>query len=387
LRSPDSTIRASVEILRYKTFNDLIALFLRWAEQALKPIPPSSHLSAGREKQQKFGILDSPGLLASDLRESSGISGTALIYLDLDSFKAVNTNLTEALVDEIVLPPIHQLLADYADRVGYAYGEGGDEFVFLLPNASEPVAIAFAEGLRAHIERLKLKGRAAGIQFTASLGVAHASPSEDPTNLKKRANEAKNFAKANGKNTVAVWRPSKPEIPGKQVPIAPPGVLHKATQRSEPVESTEHRTMRVARVLGLEQPDTGSVLYKSGNKTHEVNLPTHEGRSKLYYLMSGETISEYWYVACDDAAHADKTLADIRVILTSVGKLLSQDAEAPVRFVIATELDLATQQSEITKKFNKMKSITKVPAEADVRLEFWDRSGLAAKELELGIRI
>jgi hypothetical protein len=45
LRSPNSTIRASVDILKYKTFSDVVALFLRWAEQALQPIPEVNYTS------------------------------------------------------------------------------------------------------------------------------------------------------------------------------------------------------------------------------------------------------------------------------------------------------------------------------------------------------
>jgi hypothetical protein len=40
LRLPSSTIRASETILKYKTFEDLAALLLRWAEHALRPIAP-----------------------------------------------------------------------------------------------------------------------------------------------------------------------------------------------------------------------------------------------------------------------------------------------------------------------------------------------------------
>lgn len=192
-------------ILKYKTFDDLIERLQTRAE-------PVALSESGRERQQKFGILDSPTLLASDLRQPSGISGTALVYLDLDNFKALNSNLTETVVDEAVLPSVHRLLASYASRIALAYGEGGDEFTILLHNFSERMAITFAEGLRDQIARLKLKEPAENVKLGASLGVAHVMHGDDTSNLKKYANEAKNFVKSHGKNSVAVWRPETPEL-------------------------------------------------------------------------------------------------------------------------------------------------------------------------------
>jgi hypothetical protein len=42
LRSPNSAVRASEQILKYKTFSELAALLRGWAEHALRPIPPNS---------------------------------------------------------------------------------------------------------------------------------------------------------------------------------------------------------------------------------------------------------------------------------------------------------------------------------------------------------
>jgi len=130
----------------------------------------------------------------------------------LDNFKKINTDLTESVVDEIVLPPLHQMLEAHAKHIGNAYAEGGDEFVFLLPNFSRRMAIAFAEDLRQSIADLRLSGPAAAIHLSASLGVAHVAHGADATSLKKRANEAKKFAKENGRNVVAVWCEGGSEI-------------------------------------------------------------------------------------------------------------------------------------------------------------------------------
>jgi hypothetical protein len=49
--------------------------------------------TAPRAKQDKFGILDAPQLFSTDIEEPIGPLGCAVIYLDLDNFKALNTSL------------------------------------------------------------------------------------------------------------------------------------------------------------------------------------------------------------------------------------------------------------------------------------------------------
>ena len=165
-----------------------------------------------REKQQKFGILDAPNLLPCDLKEKSGLLGRAVIYLDIDDFKTLNTELTETVVDEFVLPPLHSLLNACVNRVGFAYAEGGDEFTALLPNASREVGIAFGETIRAAIESLRFSEAVAQVRVTASVGIAHDHPGQLDSELVKHANEAKRFAKRGGKNCVAIWRQNKCDI-------------------------------------------------------------------------------------------------------------------------------------------------------------------------------
>ena len=161
-----------------------------------------------REKHQKFGILDSPTLLERDLAKACGVLGRAVLYLDLDDFKKINTQLTEVLVDRLILPPLHELLAKCVQGLGSAYAEGGDEFTILLPNSSEEMALKFAQALRNQISALRLDGVDRDIQLTVSIGVAHGAPGEDGQVLRERANLAKKHAKEHGKNRVSLWAPA-----------------------------------------------------------------------------------------------------------------------------------------------------------------------------------
>src|SRR5438876_176577 len=68
LSAQDAYVRASETILRYKTYEDVINDCHRW------PLPTSNVFGlSNRPKQQKFGILDSPELLSTDLEAPPGV--------------------------------------------------------------------------------------------------------------------------------------------------------------------------------------------------------------------------------------------------------------------------------------------------------------------------
>lgn len=82
------------QILRYVDFPEVLTE-LRDRKEGKLDVRP-------REKHQKFEILDSPALLAADLSKPCGILGRAVLYIDLDDFKAINTQLTETVVDRLI---------------------------------------------------------------------------------------------------------------------------------------------------------------------------------------------------------------------------------------------------------------------------------------------
>ncbi|WP_437569703.1 diguanylate cyclase [Sorangium sp. So ce542] len=176
---------------------------LQGALQGIDLFGPHS-MENHREKQQKFGILDAPNLLQVDLAAPAGILGRALIYFDLDNFKAINSKHTERTVDRDLLPKIQQLVADAVNGLGYAYAEGGDEMIVLLPNSSIVVAAAFANTLRELIKGKVFLVAGAEVNVTASFGVAAGHQDSDANRLVDLANLAKARAKAAGKNCVMV---------------------------------------------------------------------------------------------------------------------------------------------------------------------------------------
>jgi diguanylate cyclase (GGDEF)-like protein len=168
------------------------------------------------EKHQKFGILDSPTLFSEDVKCASGELGKAAIYLDLDDFKKLNEQLTETLVDKLILPRVHNLLCGCVQNLGYAYAEGGDEFLIFLPNASERIALGVAETLRAVLDAARFPDENGQLRkITASLGVAHVGSFDDASQINENANVAKGYAKKNGKNSVAIWSETGCRISGQ----------------------------------------------------------------------------------------------------------------------------------------------------------------------------
>jgi diguanylate cyclase (GGDEF)-like protein len=169
----------------------------RWQACAIRP-------GGKREKQQKFGILDSPTLLPADLDLAVGPMGASLLYLDIDDFKAVNTALTERVVDRTVLPELQRIVDRAAQTHGYAYAEGGDEMIVLLPNVAPLVGLAFAEALRELVSKSPFVAEGRTFKLTVSIGLAIALQSVPVRDLPERANRAKAHAKSQGKNAVAI---------------------------------------------------------------------------------------------------------------------------------------------------------------------------------------
>lgn len=95
----------------------------------------------------------------------------ALLFIDLDGFKAVNDALGHAVADRLLAAVASRVAACVrTDDIACRYG--GDEFVVLLTNLSDTsVAIGVSEKIRGHIaESYTIGGHE--IRITASIGLA-----------------------------------------------------------------------------------------------------------------------------------------------------------------------------------------------------------------------
>jgi len=118
----------------------------------------------------------------------------AVVMLDLDSFKLVNDGFGH-LVGDRLLRDSARVLGTALRRDDRLFRIGGDEFAAVLPVDSVEEAFAVAQRMHAAV-RTNLRGT------TVSVGVALASPGEDPASLVARADAALYAVKRGGRDGV-----------------------------------------------------------------------------------------------------------------------------------------------------------------------------------------
>ena len=132
---------------------------------------------------------------------------TALLMLDVDSFKAFNDHYGHQAGDQ-VLKRIASCMARNVGRpCDLAARYGGEEFVVLLPETDTAGALAVADSIRKDIESLDIQHRGSFCgRVTASIGVAAIRPqaADHPGMLVEAADKALYTAKNAGRNRVAL---------------------------------------------------------------------------------------------------------------------------------------------------------------------------------------
>jgi diguanylate cyclase (GGDEF)-like protein len=116
-------------------------------------------------------------------------SSAAVLYLDLDGFKAINDRYGHAAGDA-VLKNLARILSDSvreSDAVGRL---GGDEFGIILNRATAEEARAKADALGARIEAATIGHAGVTHRVSASLGVHPIARVETPETAVARADEA-----------------------------------------------------------------------------------------------------------------------------------------------------------------------------------------------------
>jgi diguanylate cyclase (GGDEF)-like protein len=190
---------------------DLRAISL-FAEQAAAAIGKARLYAQSQQQGQQLAHAarhDSLTGLANRVALEEGSTGhDALLFLDLDGFKAVNDQLGHAAGDD-VLVAVAQRISNNVAAPDLVARFGGDEFAVLLRDVVDPtVARAIAERILVAVsEPLVVDGELA--QVTGSIGLA--MPLEGATPLAallRQADKALYAAKAEGKNCIRVHETS-----------------------------------------------------------------------------------------------------------------------------------------------------------------------------------
>lgn len=141
----------------------------------------------------------------------NGLYG-AILFLDLDNFKALNDTHGHDAGDRLLVEIAQRLRSKL--REGDTVARiGGDEFVMILEglDMSEHAAAALAEQISDKLKQtIAHRVAAAGAEFqcTSSIGVRLFGPGESVEDLLKQADRALYQAKSAGRNQVRLFDPS-----------------------------------------------------------------------------------------------------------------------------------------------------------------------------------
>jgi diguanylate cyclase (GGDEF)-like protein len=151
--------------------------------------------------------------LAGEARQSMAHDGGAALMVDIDWFKDYNDSKGHQAGDAVLRRVAAALTAQTrpSDRV---YRYGGEEFLILLPGATEAEAAAIGERQRAAVARLAIPTVKAGAgnrgMVTVSVGVARIDAGRAgmgrPSLWVKAADEAMYASKLAGRNRVTIGR-------------------------------------------------------------------------------------------------------------------------------------------------------------------------------------
>jgi diguanylate cyclase (GGDEF)-like protein len=164
-----------------------------------------------RSYDEKFHILQAPWLFTKDLRyyrsrcEMRNVP-LAVAYIDIDDFKAFNTNYGNPIVDLYLLPRFMRAIEGQLFCCGHGYRYGGDEYVVILPNSDAAKTVELFKSLRTKLASLEYQ--TIGERPTVSIGFCVIDPDCYLTEreIEEKAAKAKDYAKTHGKNCVATHR-------------------------------------------------------------------------------------------------------------------------------------------------------------------------------------
>ncbi len=136
----------------------------------------------------------------------------ALLFLDLDYFKALNDRLGHHAGDQALIA-VAQALGTELRPQDLLGRYGGEEFVVLLEAGALAPALEVATRLCRRVHRLEIPARDDATMLTVSIGVAVHTPGQTLEALVECADQAMYAAKLGGRNQVSVHQPQAARDP------------------------------------------------------------------------------------------------------------------------------------------------------------------------------
>lgn len=140
------------------------------------------------------------------LRASRYYDHISVLMIDIDLFKRVNDRYGHLAGDEVI-KTIAGVCKEHVRSVDVVGRYGGEEFVIILSNADQGIALKVAETLRLDIQDMITVYGEQSIAVTVSIGVSTATKNSEKIDLIALINEADEAlyrAKANGRNQVSL---------------------------------------------------------------------------------------------------------------------------------------------------------------------------------------
>jgi diguanylate cyclase (GGDEF)-like protein len=195
-----------------------IALKTALTRQAAQTLLRVQMQEAMRQMAMRDHVTGLPGRQVFEDRLTESIASAratgkpmAVIFVDLDGFKAVNDSLGHAFGDTVLVEVAHRLRrAVRSDDIVSRYG--GDEFIAVCDQCDEFDALVIAERLRAAVAE-GIDGVPPELHVTASVGVALVSDPDESYTLDSiiaLADQAMYAAKTSGRNRIEILRVAAP---------------------------------------------------------------------------------------------------------------------------------------------------------------------------------
>jgi diguanylate cyclase (GGDEF)-like protein len=153
----------------------------------------------------RYAFLDAAQRVFLRSRISGG--SVAVLFIDIDFFKAINDTHGHAFGDQ-VLAELGRSIRDCLRPTDISCRYGGEEFVLLLHDADSGGAVTVAERIRAHVSGIVFPEKP-DVRFTLSIGISGGVPVEGE-NLDLfvgRADSALYMAKRAGRDRIVEYDP------------------------------------------------------------------------------------------------------------------------------------------------------------------------------------
>jgi diguanylate cyclase len=154
-----------------------------------------------------------------ELHRSAGEAKTqnkplSLLLIDMDHFQQLNDMHGHQAGDEM-LRAVARILRGKAGGQGIPTRYGGQQFAVILPDMALDKAVAFAELIRAAVEKCECSYRSGNLTATVSIGVVQAAADQSPDKFVAHADNCLCQAKQAGCNCIVA---GEDPVPGKPVP-------------------------------------------------------------------------------------------------------------------------------------------------------------------------